>query len=143
MDEVNGSSRAGCRSTHRARENGNATPTLRTCHSTAFNDANQKPSGGILALEPHYAPNELAGLWGMSGKVIRSIFLNEVGVLKIDRPEQRNKRSYCSLRIPQSTAIRVHRRLSPAARVTPAPIFPNASIIFNSSAACLSGTQGA
>ncbi len=112
MDEVNSSSRAGCRSTHREIENGNAIRDPRTCRSTASNDANQNPSSGILALEPHYAPNELAGLWGMSGKVIRSIFLNEVGVLKIDRPEQRNKRGYCSLRIPQSTAIRVHRGLS-------------------------------
>ena len=112
MDEPNHSNRPSCRSGPRVQENDETASPQRACRSTAFDDPHQDPSGGILALEPHYAPNELASLWGMSGKVIRSIFLNEAGVLKIDRPEQRNKRGYCSLRIPQSTAIRVHGRLS-------------------------------
>jgi len=32
------------------------------------------------------------------------------GVLKVDRLELRNKRGYCSLRIPESVAISVHKR---------------------------------
>jgi hypothetical protein len=71
-----------------------------------------RTNSAMLALERHYAPNELAELWGISGKVIREIFKNEQGVLRIDRPEQRNKRGYCSMRIPESIAIRMHRQLS-------------------------------
>jgi hypothetical protein len=65
-----------------------------------------------LALERHYKPSELATLWNFSEKVIRDIFLNEPGVLKLDRPEQRNKRRYCSITIPESVAIRLHRKMS-------------------------------
>jgi len=32
--------------------------------------------------------------------------------LKVDRPELRNKRGYYSLRIPESVAIVVHKRMS-------------------------------
>jgi hypothetical protein len=55
---------------------------------------------------------ELAELWGMSPKVVRKIFAAEPGVLKVDRPELRNKRGYCSLRIPESVAVSVHKRMS-------------------------------
>jgi hypothetical protein len=41
----------------------------------------------------------------MSPKVVRKIFAAEPGVLKIDRPELRNKRGYCSLYIPESVAV--------------------------------------
>lgn len=123
MEDPNRNSSAGCRSAPRLNGTGGET-TRRACRSTPFDGADEKHTGGILALEPHYAPNELANLWGMSGKVIRSIFLNEAGVLKIDRPEQRNKRGYCSLRIPQSTAIRVHRRLSRPRGWPPLPSCP-------------------
>jgi hypothetical protein len=59
----------------------------------------------VRALERHYKATELAELWGM-------IFAAEPGVLKIDRPELRNKRGYCSLYIPESVAVSVHKRLS-------------------------------
>jgi hypothetical protein len=48
----------------------------------------------------------------MSVKLVRKIFAAEPGVLKIDRPEVRNKRGYCSLYIPESVAVSVHRKLS-------------------------------
>jgi len=69
-------------------------------------------SSKTRALERHYTPTELAERWGICGKLVRLIFIGEAGVLRIDRPEQRNKRGYCSLRIPESVAIRVHRQLS-------------------------------
>ena len=76
-----------------------------------------RPRGGIgpaaaTALERHYRPDELAETWGLSVKVIREIFSSEPGVLKVDRPERRNKRGYCTMRIPESVVVRVHKRLT-------------------------------
>ena len=73
--------------------------------------------GGVAtALERHYRPDELAETWGLSVKVIREIFLSESGVLKVDRPETRNKRGYCSMRIPDSVVVRVHKSLTGGSR---------------------------
>jgi hypothetical protein len=69
---------------------------------------------GIHALEKHYTPAELAVLWGLSPDFIRDRFRDEPGVLKIDRPERMRKRGYCTIRIPQSVASRVHRELQAA-----------------------------
>ena len=66
----------------------------------------------MRALERHYKATELAELWGVSVKLVRKIFAAEPGVLKIDRLELRNKRGYSSLRIPESVAVSVHKRLS-------------------------------
>lgn len=46
----------------------------------------------MRALERHYKAKELAELWGISIKLVRRIFAAEPGVLKVDRPELRNKR---------------------------------------------------
>jgi hypothetical protein len=65
------------------------------------------------AMEEHLTPQELAKAWGVSAEMIRIIFRWEPGVLRL--PSQRangKKRSYVSLKIPQSVAERVHRRLS-------------------------------
>lgn len=67
--------------------------------------------GAATALERHYRPDELAETWGLSVKLIRQIFSSEPGVLKMDRPETRNKRGYCTMRIPESVVVRVHKRL--------------------------------
>ena len=64
------------------------------------------------ALEKHYKVAEVAELWAMSEKSVRTIFASEPGVLKIERPELLHKRGYCSLFIPESTLLSVHRRLS-------------------------------
>ena len=69
-----------------------------------------------IALEHHYSPDEIAGTWGLSVKVIRQISLSEPGVLKVDRPETRNKRGYCTMRIPESVVVRVHKKLTGGSR---------------------------
>jgi hypothetical protein len=63
-------------------------------------------------MERHYRPDELAESWGLSVKVIREILSSEPGVLKIDRPERRNKRGYCSIRIPEYVVVNVHKKLT-------------------------------
>lgn len=72
--------------------------------------------GASAALERHYRPDELAETWGLSVKVIRQIFSSENGVLKMNRPETRNKRGYCTMRIPESVVVRVHKRLTAGSR---------------------------
>jgi hypothetical protein len=62
--------------------------------------------------EEHYSPRDLATAWGVSEKVVRNLFRNEEGVLKIGRNGSRSRQGYWTLRIPQSVADRVHRRLS-------------------------------
>lgn len=62
--------------------------------------------------EHHYSPSELAESWGVSVETIRCIFREEPGVLKIARPATKTKRGYMTLRIPQSVAERVHRRMA-------------------------------
>ena len=69
------------------------------------------PSTKSLVLEQHFSPKQLATLWGYSPPFIRGTFRDEPGVIKVDRPEEMHKRSYCSMRIPKSVAHRVHCRL--------------------------------
>jgi hypothetical protein len=71
-----------------------------------------RPIAGVHA-ELHYKVPELAKLWGCSDHFIRDLFKNEIGVLKIVRPEdvRRNKREYVSLRIPANVAAKVHESL--------------------------------
>lgn len=66
----------------------------------------------MRALERHYKPAELAELWQMSQKQVRKLFATEHGVLKLDRPELLHKRRYCSLYIPESVVLAVHKKLS-------------------------------
>jgi hypothetical protein len=70
-----------------------------------------------FAEEKHWTPIEVAKQWGVSSDLIRSIFRNEPGVLKFDRPASRAKRSYATLRIPDSVLVRVHTRMSSRATV--------------------------
>ena len=62
--------------------------------------------------EKHYTPPQLAKMWGMSASLVRSLFENEEGVIRIERSEQRFKRGYTSLRISESAAKRVYARLT-------------------------------
>jgi len=66
----------------------------------------------ILMDEKHYAPAELALLWGVSVQTVRELFKDEDGVLKIGSDGTRNRRAYKTLRIPYSVAERVHTKLS-------------------------------
>ena len=66
------------------------------------------------AAERHYTPEELASLWSLSSDTVRRLFECESGVLIIERPRLQGRRRYRTLRIPESVAARVHRRLSRA-----------------------------
>jgi hypothetical protein len=66
------------------------------------------------ALEKHYSVTEIAKLWGLSENTIRRIFSNEPGVVEWGNGEDRFRRGYKTIRIPESVLQRVHRRLSKA-----------------------------
>lgn len=55
----------------------------------------------------HYTVEQVAEMWNISRDTIRRLFLGEEGVLKIVRPGSRYKRSYITLRIPESVLNRV------------------------------------
>lgn len=69
------------------------------------------------ALERHYTVPEICKLWHLDEKTIRKIFEQEPGVISFGSAETRYKRKYVSLRIPESTLLRVHAKLM--GRVTP------------------------
>lgn len=62
----------------------------------------------------HYTVHELATIWGLGVDKIRELFLDEQGVIKIQRPKKRGRRVYATLRIPENVADRVQRRMSNA-----------------------------
>ena len=62
--------------------------------------------------QKHYTPEEIAEKLGLSRDSIIKLFRNEEGVLKLSRPGCRYKRTYTTLRIPESVARRVYARLS-------------------------------
>lgn len=65
-----------------------------------------------LATERHYKPEELGEMWGLSHDTIFRLFEHEPGVLVIDNARGGGYRRHRTLRIPESVAMRVHRRLS-------------------------------
>jgi hypothetical protein len=67
----------------------------------------------VVSVERHYSPAEIGEMWNLSADCVRKIFENEIGVLVIGNSiPRRGKRSYTTLRIPQSILDRVHKRLS-------------------------------
>ena len=82
--------------------------------STSTPADGSRPVLVVLALEPHYAPGDLARLWGLSSNFIRNRFKDEKGVIVIDRPEELHKRAYSTIRIPRSVAVRIHEKLQGA-----------------------------
>jgi hypothetical protein len=64
-----------------------------------------------LFTERHYTVDEVAALWSLSRDSVRRMFLSEPDVPKIARPGGRYKRSYVTLRIPESVLNRVYRRM--------------------------------
>ena len=64
-----------------------------------------------LALERHYSVAQIVELWGLSEKTVRKIFANEPDVITWGHEEQRFKRAYRTLRVPESVLARVHRRI--------------------------------
>jgi transcriptional antiterminator len=61
-----------------------------------------------LALERHYTVGEIAKMWGLSEKTVRRMFEDEDGVLQWGVSEQRHRRGYITMRIPESVLLRVH-----------------------------------
>jgi hypothetical protein len=76
-----------------------------TAASKAKAEAHHQPGS-------HYTVQELAQLWGLGLDKIRELFEDEPGVIKIQKPKQKGKRRYTTLRIPENVAQRVQRRLS-------------------------------
>jgi len=66
-------------------------------------------------LEPHFSVQTLSKTWGLSTDAIRDLFEGEPGVLRIGDRTSGRKRRYVTLRIPETVAVRVHKRLSTAA----------------------------
>ena len=64
------------------------------------------------AFERHFTVRELAALWNLSEDTVRRCFQREPGVIEVVRRKKVSKRRYITLRIPESVAIRAHRRLS-------------------------------
>jgi hypothetical protein len=81
---------------------------MRDEHASTANEPLARISSALHA-ERHYSPSELAELWGLSSE---TLFQEEPGVVTIGERNRRRKRRYVTLRIPQSVAVRVHRRLS-------------------------------
>lgn len=76
----------------------------------------------LVVDEKHFTPSELAKAWGVSAETVRQIFRDEPDVLRVGSNEpvapsiSRRRRSYVLLRIPESVALRVHKRLSAVPR---------------------------
>lgn len=62
------------------------------------------------AFERHFSVEELAELWRVSPDFTRRLFLTEPGVVVFHRARP-GRRVYRTLRIPESVAERVHRRM--------------------------------
>jgi len=62
--------------------------------------------------ERHFAPAELAEQWNLSLDTIMRMFEREPNVLIFENPERNPNRRRRTLRIPESVAERVYRRLS-------------------------------
>jgi transcriptional regulator GlxA family with amidase domain len=63
-----------------------------------------------MTFERHFSVDELSALWGMSDDFVRRLFLHEPGVV-IFYYYRPGRRVYRTLRIPESVAQRVHRRM--------------------------------
>jgi hypothetical protein len=61
--------------------------------------------------ERHYSAEQLAEVWNLSPDFVRRLFLREPGVVVFHRARP-GRRVYRTIRIPESVAARVHRRLT-------------------------------
>jgi hypothetical protein len=78
----------------------------------------QHPANGSVNLEKHYTPEEIGSSWALSADTVRRLFEREPGVLVIQRGKSGGRR-YRTMRIPESVALRVHRRLTNVVTVMP------------------------
>jgi hypothetical protein len=61
--------------------------------------------------ERHYSAAQLAEQWSLSEDTVRRIFEREPDVLIFENPERESSRRRRTMRIPESVAERVYRRL--------------------------------
>ncbi len=66
--------------------------------------------------EQHYSPAQLAEQWNLSEDTVRRIFEREPDVLIFENPERGSSRRRRTMRVPESVAERVYRRLSTRGR---------------------------
>jgi hypothetical protein len=67
---------------------------------------------GLSLVERHYSVKEVAEMWNLSADMIRKLFEQEPGVMLIGNPQSsRVRRRYTTLRIPQTVAFKVYRKL--------------------------------
>jgi hypothetical protein len=69
----------------------------------------------MSTLEKHFSAKELAEAWGLSDNTVRELFKDEPGVVLLGEPSRRLgkklKRSYYTMRVPESVARRVYERM--------------------------------
>ena len=70
-------------------------------------EAGPSSAGG----EKFWTPQELAKEWEVSAETVRIVFRKEPGILEFGDEGTRVKRAYNSLRIPNSVAERVRKRI--------------------------------
>lgn len=61
-----------------------------------------------IPIDPHFSPQFLAELWGMSASTVVRWFQDLEGVLKLSTPSKNGRRTRVELRIPFSLAMRVY-----------------------------------
>ena len=95
-----------------------ASNTRRKFPPSGYQEQGRSPGGSRISRPPevgvfekHYSVKELSELWSLSERTIRRMFLQEPGVLEWGTSETRTKRCYKTIRIPQSVAQRVYRKL--------------------------------
>jgi len=75
------------------------------CRKTMNNARAPEP----VIIDPHFSPQFLAELWGLSASTVVRWFQDVEGVLKLSKPSKNGKRSRIELRVPFSLAMRVYR----------------------------------
>jgi hypothetical protein len=73
-------------------------------------DSALPPQTGGVSAERHYSVAEIAAMWNLSKDAVRRLFQNEPGVLILGGHSGSRKRRYTTLRVPQSTIEKVHRK---------------------------------
>ena len=71
-----------------------------------------QPESASRIFERHFSPAELAEAWNLSEDTVRRMFEREPNVLIFENPDRGSTRRRRTLRIPESVAARVYRRLS-------------------------------
>jgi hypothetical protein len=88
-------------------------PAIRSLQAVTSRETGQA-TPPEFSTEKHYSVAELAKIWQLSEHTVRRMFENQPGVLRWGSEEQRFRRRYVTLRIPESVVARVHRQLQTA-----------------------------